>query len=349
MNSEKLYIVQYGGGKGPRPVRIGLKEFSNVELTSIVPVADSGGSTGILRRDHDIWGMGDLTLAWADHCNDPLDAAFHRHRFFKGDINGHRTSNIISVVETEIIRQKALNDGIPESKLTSDYLAKEALFYHRSKFPITGNVYPVTTVNNLGIIIYLADGSTLLGEHLLDEGRNIPIDHIEPSCEAHVYPDAKLAIEQAHVHVHGPTSLRASEEMILAVKGVPEAIQQSKAISILVLNIANWQGDTLGFKASDYLEVITARTQRPFDYLVYFQNNQTVLDPDIITRYHHEGQEIVELDHAVSNYVKHVRCFDLAVTVEEVMNGEKKRVFRHDARKTARALMDIWEESLHKS
>lgn len=132
--------------------------------------------------------------------------------------------------------------------------------------------------------------------------------------------------------------------MILAVDGVCQTIRESEALNCLMLNIANWKGDTLGFKASDYARVVTERLGKKLDYLIYPQNQDTVLDSEVVAGYKEEGQEIVELDDEVFRYVDQVRCFDLVAVITEKTAGMEKKVFRHSPKKTADALMEIWKE-----
>lgn len=343
MSIDNPNFVDIGGGKGPSAVRRGMRKYP-VVLTSIVPATDSGGSIGQIRRDYDVLSIGDLTQAWADHCKDPIDAAVHRHRFSKGDgLNGHRTANLLFVVEMEVIRDELLQEGIPEDEITNDHLLSATLAYHRQKYPIFGNVYPSTSEKNLDLVTILADQSRLEQEHLLDfreEGCQ-PIIGIELSREATVFPEAAKALQESDMVILGPSSLRGSIESNLAVKGLPEAMQGT--VQTLVLNIANWKGETDGFKASDYARVITDRAGRPLDYLIYFQDDKTVLDPEVVKEYLRDRQEIIELDD-VSPYVRNVRCFDLVTVATEMDNGREKRVFRHNPQKVADALMSLWTE-----
>ncbi len=349
MNAEIPKFVIIGGGKGPSAVRRGLKELP-IHITSIVPSADSGGSTGKLRRDYDVLSMGDLTQAWGDHAIDPDDGEFLHFRFPKGEgINGHRNSNLGFLVAMEVFRDKALKENWPVDQINNDHLVAKVLDYHRRKYPITGNVVPSTAENNLDLITILTDGTRLAQEHLLDfRDGGVPISKVELSKEAIIYPEAKIELEGTDACIYGSSSLRGSIEAVLAVQGVPEAIRRGRSLQIMVQNIANWKGDTAGFKTSDYARVITDWTGIPIDYLVYFKDSQTNIDPEIIKDYEKEGQEIVELDDKTLLYVRQVRCFDLIKVVEEGNNGERKFVLRHDPQKVGRALMSVWEEHLAK-
>ena len=55
-----IKVVVIGGGTGSSTMLRGLKELENLHLTSIVTVADSGGSTGRLRDRYHLPAMGDI-------------------------------------------------------------------------------------------------------------------------------------------------------------------------------------------------------------------------------------------------------------------------------------------------
>ena len=58
-NSQKK-VVALGGGTGTPAVLAGLKNNSQIDLTAIVVVTDSGGSTGRLRDEFGFLPVGDV-------------------------------------------------------------------------------------------------------------------------------------------------------------------------------------------------------------------------------------------------------------------------------------------------
>ncbi|WP_281628240.1 2-phospho-L-lactate transferase CofD family protein, partial [Traorella massiliensis] len=53
-------VVVIGGGSGQSVILKGLKQVADINITTIVTVADDGGSTGRLRRQFHIPAMGDI-------------------------------------------------------------------------------------------------------------------------------------------------------------------------------------------------------------------------------------------------------------------------------------------------
>ena len=71
-------VVVIGGGTGTFVALSGLKEYP-VNLTAIIPVSDSGGSTGKLRDEFGILPVGDSRMALvalSDSDNDILRQLF---------------------------------------------------------------------------------------------------------------------------------------------------------------------------------------------------------------------------------------------------------------------------------
>jgi len=55
-----MKVVTIGGGTGQFALLSALKKIKNVELTSIVSMVDSGGSTGRLRDEYGVLPPGDI-------------------------------------------------------------------------------------------------------------------------------------------------------------------------------------------------------------------------------------------------------------------------------------------------
>jgi uncharacterized cofD-like protein len=53
-------VVVIGGGTGQSALLRGLKQVEDIQLSTIVTMADDGGSTGRLRSDLHIPAMGDV-------------------------------------------------------------------------------------------------------------------------------------------------------------------------------------------------------------------------------------------------------------------------------------------------
>src|SRR3989338_11192998 len=95
MKNFKIAVV--GGGAGTFVVLAGLKNYP-VDLAAVIPVADSGGSTGRLRSEFGFLPVGDLRqslAALAGNGNQTLTKLL-TYRFDRGlGLKGHNLGNLI--------------------------------------------------------------------------------------------------------------------------------------------------------------------------------------------------------------------------------------------------------------
>src|SRR3989442_14785077 len=88
-------IVTIGGGTGHYALLTGLRDLA-ADLTAVVTMMDSGGSSGRLRDEYGILPPGDFTrclVALSDHPDTMRD--LFGHRFQGGSLNGHTLRNLL--------------------------------------------------------------------------------------------------------------------------------------------------------------------------------------------------------------------------------------------------------------
>ncbi len=112
---EKKRIVVVGGGTGTYTVLSGLKKYADtVDISAVVAMTDSGGSTGRLRDEFGYLPVGDVrmalsALAHEDDENGALVRTLFLHRFeTDGDITGHNFGNLFLVALTDILGSEKL-------------------------------------------------------------------------------------------------------------------------------------------------------------------------------------------------------------------------------------------------
>jgi uncharacterized cofD-like protein len=237
-------IVALGGGTGLSLLLRGLKKYSH-KLTAIVTVADDGGSSGELRKNLGILPPGDIRhclTALAD--DEEMLAHVFQYRFGeRAGVNGHSLGNLFI---------SALID------ITGSF--EEAVAESGRVLAIKGQVLPAT----------LHDVRLVAEINLQDEEREIKvvgeskipkidgkIEHIwlEPSNPL-PFPPSVQAILNADLIIIGPGSLYTSVIPNLLVPGLADAIRSSKALKFFVCNVANQEGETLGYTWSDHVQAI---------------------------------------------------------------------------------------------
>lgn len=241
-------IVVIGGGTGTYQVLVGLKKYP-VQLSAVVTMADSGGSTGRIRKELSILPPGDVRRALIALSNLPLaENTLERlfdFRFENGkSLKGHSVGNILLAALTQITGRE-------------DLAIKEA----GKILAVSGFVHPVT-LDRTHLVAELQNGKKIVGESKIDlrwEGKEyaeIPIKKIYLRPRAKVYKDAERDIKRADIIVLGPGDLYTSILPNLVVEGVSEAIKKSKAKVVLIVNLMTKPGETDKYTASRFLDVV---------------------------------------------------------------------------------------------
>lgn len=313
-------IVVIGGGTGNFTVLRGLKGY-DVDITAIVSMADDGGSTGILRDELGVLPPGDVRQCLVALSNSSrLMRSLMNYRFENGGLGGHSFGNLLlSALE----------------KVTGSF--ENAVEEVGRIMTIKGRVIPVTT-HETRLKMVLKNRKVLEGEkeiylsHEIENGYSTIF--LEPYPKAN--SRAISEIRNADLIVLGPGGLHTSIIPNLLVDGVSQALQNSAAKKIFVVNLMNRKGQTSLYKVSDYLsEVIRFTGGDIFDYILV--NNQ-MPPPELIERYADEGDVILnDLEE------KRIIKAPLLGELKEEMRGDliKRSLIRHDSKKLAGELMKI--------
>ena len=235
-----LRVVVLGGGTGLSTALRGLKQ-SDVDLTAIVTVTDDGGSTGRLRRDFNVPAPGDIRnciVALADAESTVGQLFGYRFEQSGSPLDGHSLGNLFITAlaqETGSFEQAVIESG-------------RVLAIH-------GRVLP-TTLEDVSLVAQLDDGSIVAGETTIGSStQRIRRVMIEPAAPP-AYQPALDAILDADLIVLGPGSLFTSVLPNLMVRGVREALRQSRARVAYVCNVANQPGETDAFSVEDHIAAV---------------------------------------------------------------------------------------------
>ena len=318
---DRRNIVVVGGGTGNHTTLSGLK-YEECDLTAVVAMTDSGGSSGRLRDELGQLPPGDIrqclvALAPDDHSS-ALMARLFDYRFNAGNgLLGHSFGNLLLTALTEITGDTAT--AIAEA---SRMLA------------IKGTVLPVTLTKS-SLVARLKDGLEIVGEANIDqrqENLDISIDYIHLEPKAYAYPPVIEAIESAHAIVMGPGDIYTSILPNLLVEDVAPAIGRSDAVKVCICNLMTKPEESDGFTASDFVNLVREYlgTTSPLDYLVV---NNAPFPDKLLDRYRSYGQYPVEVDlEECRKVVKHV--------VQEPLLSAGVYL-RHDPFSLARTIMGI--------
>ena len=281
-NGQGPKIVAIGGGTGTSTILQGLKEHT-ANLTAIVTMFDSGGSTGLLRRDYGLPPFGDLrqcllALGQVNEGTRSIRDALGFRFGGESSLNGHSVGNLFMAALA------SLSDDL-ESCI--DQLSRI--------LQVQGHVLPVT-LDKADLCAELEDGRIILGESDIDL-RTAPLPRIRRiflDTEVEANPRAVQAIAEADAVVIGPGDLYTSILPIFLVKGMAEALSTSSATRIYVCNLMTKLGETDGFKASDFLRELEHYTGRAHvDWAIV---NTSVPPGTVRATYEDEGAQLVEAD-----------------------------------------------------
>ena len=313
-------VVTIGGGTGNFTVLRGLKSY-DVDISAIVSMADDGGSTGILRDELGVLPPGDVRqclVALSDSSR--LLRSLMNYRFEQGGLEGHSFGNLLlSALE----------------KVTGSF-EKAVEEVSRILF-IKGKVIPVTT-HQVRLKMILRSCKLLEGEREIYLSQEIENGYssiyLEPYPKAN--PRAIQEIMNADLIVFGPGGLHTSLIPNVLVEGIGEALRESDAKKVFVVNLMNRKGQTTGFKVSHYLDEIAQFIGEDiFDYILV---NDQKPPQELIDLYASEGD-------LIENDVKDDRV-RFASLLGELKEGAKKdlikrNLIRHDSKKLACELMKI--------
>lgn len=272
----------------------GLKKHTS-NITAIVSMFDSGGSTGILRDEFGYPPFGDIRQCLIALSGDGQKAAALRSAFdfrfsSSSSLNGHSVGNLILAALTS-----AMDTGITG-----------AIAELSAMLETTGRVVPVT-LEDAHLCAELADGRIVVGESKIDlrGEESPPIERVFLDREVRANPEALRAIRDADVVVLGPGDLYTSVVPNLLAGGISEALRKTRASVTYVCNVMTKLGETSGYDAARFTEVISTYLGRSkLDYAVV--NTQSIPE-DVQAQYRVEGAGPVHPDGAqVLKFAKEV-------------------------------------------
>ncbi len=313
------HIVAIGGGSGLPSLLRGLKSYTT-NITTVVTMADDGGSSGRLRRDLGLLPPGDLRNNLAALARDEaLMTRLLQYRFGDNlageggsDLRGHAFGNLLLAALTGI------TGGFAEALLAAERV-----------LAVQGRVLP-STLDPVTLAAELVAGDPPVARRVVGESA-IPAAqgviqrvYLEPAG-ARAYPPVLKAIFQADLIVLGPGSLFTSIVPNLLVSDLAQALAQARAPRVYVCNLATQPGETDNYTVADHVATVS-RYLPPYTLNLVIANDNLSLPPDT-----GDGQTIFVSPRPAPVGVE-MRLADLV---------DRHKPWRHDSGRLARAVMDV--------
>jgi len=253
---ESPRIVAFGGGHGMYACLSALRRITD-QLTAVVTVADDGGSSGRIRRELAVLPPGDLRMALAALCGDDdwgrTWARALQHRFGgTGDLGGHALGNLIIA---------ALWEEFGDAVAALDWVGR--------LLGAKGRVLPMSAVPlEIEAAVRGADPryphlvGVVRGQHALAKtpGEVLSV-RLSPQNPPAV-PEAVAAVMAADWAILGPGSWFTSVLPHLMVPQLAEALTETAARRLVVVNLVPQVGETDGYTAADHIEVLAAHAPK---------------------------------------------------------------------------------------
>jgi len=288
----KQKIVTIGGGSGQYVLLSALRDLLNINITAIVSMVDSGGSTGRLRDEFGVLPPGDIlkcVLALTperEAAREILQTRFKSHN----RLRGHNAGNLLLTILSQ--HAGSFASGV------------EAL---AEVLNCQGKVLPVT-IDKATLVAELTDGSQLYGEAAIDVPRGNQRQKIKNaflvphhSDVITVYPPVISAIREADYIIIGPGDLYTSIVPNFLVPGVKEAINKAKAKLIYIVNIMTKFGETDNYTAGQFVKTIEKNIGKPVNFVIV---NREQPGSAIVNKYKKEKASLVKCDLAEKRIIK---------------------------------------------
>lgn len=322
-------IVCIGGGTGTFVVLRGLK-FYPFQISAVVAMSDSGGSNKRIRDEFGLLPTSDVRQCMVALSEEKGKAGLLRklfmYRFDKGNgISGMTFGNLFMAALSDILGSQA--SAIKETCKV---------------LKIAGTIIPVSYTDT-NLCAQYEDGSTITEEHFIDEPIHdgtlkITRLYLDPAAQAN--PDAINAIHEADLVVLGPGDLYTSLLPNLLVTGIRDALCESKATKVYIMNLMTKYGQTYNFTALDHMQALEKYIGKCINYVIV---NSTKLSQEALNIYGESHEQQVTDNLGESQYYKIIRAdvVNNQMQVKTTSDTLVRSLIRHDSDKLAELLAKI--------
>jgi uncharacterized cofD-like protein len=330
MNKRRIVVI--GGGTGTFTVLSGLRKYPQLDLSVIVTMMDSGGSNRVIRDEFGLLPTSDIRqcmVALSSEKPSEIVRELFTYRYNQGTgISGMTFGNLFMAALTDI------------------YGSQETAIEKTCEFlDVQGNILPVT-YDDSHLVARYSNGKQVLGEHLIgepDDGKigEYRIVEFETIPQATANPKAVKAIKNADLVILSPGDLFTSVISNLVVVGIQEAIGQSEAKIVYVMNLMTKFGETNNYKAGDFIEELEKYLGgRKIEVCLVHKDGN--FPKGVLKRYREEKAYPVK-DNLKKAGLKVIRRNFVSDTVYEKIKGDKlhRSLIRHDGTKLAKTLVSL--------
>lgn len=316
---QMLNIVVIGGGTGIYPYLQALKELP-FSVTAVVTVADSGGSSGLLREEYGILAPGDIRralIALSDKKTSQMEKLFN-YRFKEGSLKTHSLGNLMITAMTE---------------MTGDF--SESIYQLSRILDVRGRVIPFT-LDSLNLCAEYEDGSVVVGEaNIHKPGKRIRRIFFDPPyCKPLIRVIEEL--DKADVILLGPGSLYTSVLPCLIITPIADIIYNSTALKIYNSNLMTEAGETDQYAASDHLRGLFDNVG--MNIVDYIMINDGIIKPEVLEYYSKYNAVPVQCD---AEQIKKMGVTPLTYDLVD----DSENLIRHSPEKVRQALSDIFNKA----
>jgi len=304
-------VVVIGGGHGLATILKGIKYIDDINIFAIVTVADDGGSTGRLRERYHMPAVGDIrnVLMSLSQSEEIIDELMNYR--FEGsdnlDVGGHSLGNLILTALIQI--SGSFSKGI-------DTLA--------NMLNVKGKIIP-STLETVTLYAKMDDDTIVKGEaNIPSLIHNISKVYYDHNVKAN--KEAIKAIEEADLIIYGIGSLYTSIIPNTIIKGISEALKNSKAKKVYFANCMSQSNETYNYDLKQHVDALLEHGA----YIDMIVKHKDTIPEDIIRKYsEHNSIEVLynnNLDIPVKEY-------DLLVF--------NNKLVRHDTNKIEKVIKDL--------
>ncbi len=259
MSNKKIKVVVIGGGNGTALVIDALKKYHDkYDLSAVVAVSDSGGSSGRLRREFKTLPPGDIlrvVLASSQYNYEDLRRIFYQIRFTNcGNLSGHNLGNLFLTLGTNYC-----GDFVKTIAALSQSVGALAA------------VYPSALAEH-NLMAKLDNDKVVRGEDKIDNpgyNRAWKIKKVWITPAVRAYAPALWVIKRADYIIFAPGSLYTSVTAALLPVGVKNALKKSQARFIYIGAAYRTNGETGPEYFSEFLNQLEKYLPRPVDLALY--------------------------------------------------------------------------------